>query len=128
RPRPVGRRRLRGRAARRRQGAPGGRARGRGGHLGCRPRTRRRPPGGRVVTGHGVRARVAALVMLGVGLLSWLLWSLVSGRGTLVPRPSWLAAVLLVAMAAFVVGFAWPVRSYLGGRGTRRLDPLRAAR
>lgn len=81
-----------------------------------------------MVTGHGVRARVAALVGLAVGLVSWLLWHLVTGEGTLVPRPSWLAAILLVGMSAFVVGFAWPVRSYLVGSSTRRLDPLRAAR
>lgn len=81
-----------------------------------------------MVTGHGVRARVAVLVGLVVGLVSWLLWHLITGGDTLVPRPSWLAAILLVGMAAFVVGFAWPVRAYLGGRSTRRLDPLRAAR
>lgn len=81
-----------------------------------------------MVTGHGVRVRVAALVGLGVGLASWLLWHLVTGGGTLVPRPSWLAAILLAGMAAFVVGFAWPVRAYLSGSSTRRLDPLRAAR
>lgn len=81
-----------------------------------------------MVSGHGVRARVAALVGLVVGLASWLIWHLVTGEGTLVPRPSWLAAVLLAGMSAFVVGFAWPVRSYLVGSSTRRLDPLRAAR
>lgn len=81
-----------------------------------------------MVTGHGVRVRVAVLVALAVGLVSWLLWNLVTGDGMLVPRPSWLAAGLLVGMAAFVVGFAWPVRSYLASRSTRRLDPLRAAR
>jgi len=81
-----------------------------------------------MVTGHGVRARVALLVAVVVGLASWLLWMLVTGEGSLVPRPSWLAAGLLVAMAAFVVGFAWPVRAYLAGSSTRRLDPLRAAR
>ena len=81
-----------------------------------------------MVNGHGVRARVAVLVTLVVGVASWLVWQLVTGEGTLVPRPSWLAAVLLVAMAAFVGGWAWPVRSYLAGRSTRRLDPLRAAR
>ncbi|MFC7489978.1 MULTISPECIES: DUF3180 domain-containing protein [unclassified Knoellia] len=80
------------------------------------------------MTGHGVRARVALAVSLGVGLVSWLLWHLVTAGGSLVPRPSWLAAGLLVAMAAFVVGFAWPVRAYLGARSTKRLDPLRAAR
>lgn len=81
-----------------------------------------------MVSGLGVRARVAALVALGVGLASWLLWHLVTGGGSLVPRPSWLAATLLVGMAAFVVGFAWPVRAYLSGRSRRGLDPLRAAR
>ncbi|KRE42389.1 hypothetical protein ASG74_08110 [Knoellia sp. Soil729] len=81
-----------------------------------------------MVTGHGVRARVAALVVVVIGVASWLLWMLVTGEGTLVPRPSWLAAGLLAAMAAFVIGFAWPVRSYLAGSSTRRLDPLRAAR
>jgi len=81
-----------------------------------------------MVTGHGVRARTAAVVALVVGFVSWLLWHLITGGGDLVPRPSWLAAVLLAGMAAFVVGFAWPVRAYLAGRSTRRLDPLRAAR
>lgn len=81
-----------------------------------------------MVTGHGVRARVAVLIALVVGLASWLLWQLVTGDGSLVPRPSWLAAILLAGMAAFVAGFAWPVRSYLLSRSTRRLDPLRAAR
>lgn len=81
-----------------------------------------------MVTGHGVRARVAVFVAVVIGLASWLLWMLVTGEGTLVPRPSWLAAALLAAMAAFVVGFAWPVRAYLAGSSTRRLDPLRAAR
>lgn len=80
------------------------------------------------MSSHGVRARVALLVMLVVGVASWLLWQLVTGEGTLVPRPSWLAAVLLVGMAAFVAGFAWPVRSYLAGRSKKRLDALRAAR
>lgn len=80
------------------------------------------------MTGHGVRARVAVLIALVVGLASWLLWQLVTGDGSLVPRPSWLAAILLAGMAAFVAGFAWPVRSYLLSRSTRRLDPLRAAR
>ncbi|WP_169743058.1 DUF3180 domain-containing protein [Knoellia subterranea] len=75
-----------------------------------------------------MRARSALLLGLVVGLASWLIWHLITREGTLVPRPSWLAAVLLVAMAAFVVGFAWPVRSYLAGRSTKRLDPLRAAR
>lgn len=81
-----------------------------------------------MVSHHGVRARLAVLVTLVVGGASWLLWHFVTAGGTLVPRPSWLAAVLLVGMAGFVVGFAWPVRSYLAGRSTRRLDPLRAAR
>ncbi|WP_353952672.1 DUF3180 domain-containing protein [Knoellia sp. S7-12] len=81
-----------------------------------------------MVTGHGVRARVAVLVSLVVGLVSWLVWHLVTSDGSLVPRPSWLAAILLAGMAAFVAGFAWPVRSYLLSRSTRRLDPLRAAR
>ena len=81
-----------------------------------------------MVTGHGVRVRTAILVGLVIGLASWLLWMLVTGEGRLVPRPSWLAAGLLAAMAAFVIGFAWPVRSYLAGGSKRRLDPLRAAR
>ncbi|PRY59291.1 uncharacterized protein DUF3180 [Knoellia remsis] len=81
-----------------------------------------------MVSGPGVRPRVALLVALVVGGASWVLWHFVTRGGTLVPRPSWLAAILLVAMAAFVAGFAWPVRAYLRGTSTRRLDPLRAAR
>ncbi|KGN40164.1 DUF3180 domain-containing protein [Knoellia aerolata] len=81
-----------------------------------------------MVTRRGVGPAVALLVALVVGGASWLLWQLTTGQGELVPRPSWLAALMLVAMAAFVVGFAWPVRAYLDGRSGRRLDPLRAAR
>ncbi|KGN32166.1 hypothetical protein N802_10550 [Knoellia sinensis KCTC 19936] len=81
-----------------------------------------------MVNGRGVRPGVALLVALVVGGGSWLLWQLITSERSLVPRPSWLAAVLLAAMAAFVVGFAWPVRSYLAGRSTRPFDPLRAAR
>ena len=81
-----------------------------------------------MVNGHGVRARAAILLALVVGAVSWVLWRLITAEGTLVPRPSWLAAVLLAGMAAFVVGFAWPVRAYLAGRSARPLDPLRAAR
>ncbi len=81
-----------------------------------------------MVTGRGVRPDTALLVALGVGGATWVLWQLTTGAGDLVPRPSWLAATLLVAMAAFVLGFAWPVRAYLAARSTRRLDPMRAAR
>ena len=55
------------------------------------------------MTGRGVRPGTALLVALGVGGASWLLWQLTTGEGDLVPRPSWLAATLLVAMAAFEV-------------------------
>ena len=78
--------------------------------------------------GSGVRARLAVLVGLVVGVLSWLIWRFYSDTGNLVPRPPVLAMLLLAVMAAFVAAWAWPVRRYLHGDATRPLDPLRAAR
>ncbi len=78
--------------------------------------------------GSGVRARLAVLVGLVVGVLSWLMWRFYADTGNLVPRPPALALALLAVMAAFVAAWAWPVRRYLRGDATRPLDPLRAAR
>ena len=76
----------------------------------------------------GVRARLAVLVGLVVALLSGLGWQLYADHtGSLVPQPPVIAMVLLVVMAAFVAGAAWPVRRYLHG-SLQRLDPIRAAR
>ncbi len=77
----------------------------------------------------GVRVRVAVLVGLVVAVLSGLGWQrYTTSSGSLVPRPPWLAIVLLLAMAGAVLILAWPIRRYLAGGATRPLDPLRAAR
>lgn len=64
-----------------------------------------------------------------VGLVvSLLVWSFVARGGGLVPAPPVLAAILLVVMGVAVLVVAWPIRRYLKGRATTRLDPLRATR
>ncbi len=77
----------------------------------------------------GVRIRLAVVVGLVVAVLSGLGWQrYTTSTGSLVPRPPWLAIVLLVAMGGAVLILAWPIRRYLRGGATRPLDPLRAAR
>lgn len=77
----------------------------------------------------GVRVRLVVIVGLVVTMLSGLGWQwYTTPTGSLVPRPPWLAMVLLVAMGGAVLLLAWPIRRYLAGGATRPLDPLRAAR
>lgn len=75
------------------------------------------------LTGRGLAG--AGLVGLVVALL---VWSFVARGGGLVPAPPVLAAVLLVVMGAAVLVVAWPIRRYLKGKATKRLDPMRATR
>ena len=74
--------------------------------------------------------RVQTLVIVGAvtGLISFVVFELITRSGTLTPRPSLLSGVLLVVMGGLVLWLARPVRRYLQGRATTALDPLRAAR
>ena len=74
--------------------------------------------------------RVPTLVLVGVlaATGSFLIGLAITRDGSLLPRPPWLAGVLLVVMAGLVVWLARPVRRYLEGRATVPLDPIQAAR
>jgi uncharacterized membrane protein len=75
-----------------------------------------------------IRVQTLALVAAVTGILGFGVFSTLTRSGSLVPRPSLLAGVLLVAMGGLVLGMARPVRRYLAGQAKGRLDPLRAAR
>ncbi len=75
-----------------------------------------------------IRVTTLALVAGVAGIISFVVFALVTRSGTLVPRPSLLSGVLLVVMGGLVLWLARPVRRYLQGRATTTLDPLRAAR
>ncbi len=62
------------------------------------------------------------------GLLSVIVWILVTGAGMLIPAPPWVALLVLVALAAGVLVVARPVRAYLKGTSRKPFDRLRAAR
>lgn len=76
----------------------------------------------------GVTVRHVALVALSLTAGSLLIWLVNRRSGGLVPPTSWLAISLLVLIAGLVVSATWPVHSYLRGKGSRPLDPLRATR
>ena len=75
-----------------------------------------------------IRVQTLVLVAAVTGIVGFGVFSLITRNGTLVPRPSLLSGVLLVAMGGLVLWLARPVRRYLQGRATTSLDPLRAAR
>lgn len=78
--------------------------------------------------GHGLRWSQLIAVAIVIGLLSWTGWRLYLNAGNLLVPASWVSPVLLVAMAALVVGAGLPVRRFLRGEATRTLSPIRAAR
>jgi Protein of unknown function (DUF3180) len=75
-----------------------------------------------------IRVHTLALVAAVTGVIGFAVFALLTRDGSLVPRPSLLAGVLLVVMGGLVLWMARPVRRYLAGRATGTLDPLRAAR
>ena len=75
-----------------------------------------------------IRLHTLVLVAAITGLLGFAVFAMITRGGSLVPRPSLLSGVLLVAMGGLVLWLARPVRRYLQGRATTSLDPLRAAR
>lgn len=75
-----------------------------------------------------IRVQTLALVAVVTGLIGFAVFSVLTRNGSLVPRPSLLAGVLLVAMGGLVLWMARPVRRYLAGQAKGTLDPLRAAR
>jgi hypothetical protein len=78
--------------------------------------------------GRGVRWSLLAMVALVVGVVSWVGWRFWLASGHLLGGASWVSAVLLVVMAALVIGAGLPVRRFLRGRATKPLSPIRAAR
>jgi hypothetical protein len=77
---------------------------------------------------HEFRVQTLLLVAAGAGVVSFVVYLLLTRDGSLVPRPPTLAGVLLLVMGGLVLWLARPVRRYLQGRATTSLDPLRAAR
>jgi hypothetical protein len=76
----------------------------------------------------GVRWSLLAMVVLVVGALSWVGWRFWLSSGHLLGGASWVSSILLVVMAALVIGAGLPVRRFLQGRATKPLSPIRAAR
>lgn len=76
----------------------------------------------------GITWGLAATVAVVVGGLSWIGWRLWMDTGAIPPPPPWVAGVVLLIAAGFVVWFGWAVRTYLKGRARRTLSPVRAAR
>lgn len=74
--------------------------------------------------------RVPTLLLVGVlaGAGGYLIGLAITRDGSLLPRPPWLAGLLLVVTAGLVLWLARPVRRYLEGRATVPLDPIQAAR
>lgn len=75
-----------------------------------------------------IRVQTLALVAAVAGIVSVAVFTLLTRDGSLVPRPSMLAGLLLLVMGGLVLWLARPIRRYLQGRATTPLDPLRAAR
>ena len=75
-----------------------------------------------------IRVKTLALLAAVAGIISFVVFELITRNGTLVPRPALLSGVLLVVIGGLVLWLARPVRRYLQGRATTTLDPLRAAR
>jgi uncharacterized protein DUF3180 len=78
--------------------------------------------------GRGLRWSQLVAIALLVGLLSWVGWRVYLDAGNLLGPASWISAILLVVMAALVVGAGLPVRRFLRGDVRRTLSPIRAAR
>jgi hypothetical protein len=78
--------------------------------------------------GRGLRWSQLVAIALIVGLISWVGWRLYLNAGNLLGPASWISAILLVAMAALVVGAGLPVRRFLRGEARKPLSPIRAAR
>jgi hypothetical protein len=75
-----------------------------------------------------IRVQTLVLVAAAAGLVSFVVFLLLTRDGSLAPRPPTLAGVLLLVMGGLVLWLARPVRRYLQGRATTPLDPVRAAR
>jgi hypothetical protein len=78
--------------------------------------------------GRGLRWPQLVAIALVVGVVSWIGWRLYLNAGHLLGPASWVSAVMLVAMAALVIGAGLPVRRFLRGEARKTLSPIRAAR
>src|SRR5436189_151689 len=71
-----------------------------------------------------IRIQTLLLVAAVTGIIGFAMFAAITRTGELVPRPSLLSGVLLVAMGGLVLWLARPVRRYLHGRATISLAPL----
>jgi hypothetical protein len=78
--------------------------------------------------GRGVSVRFLLLVGVAVTALAYLSMRVWTGRGGLLPQPSWGAVVVLVFMAVGVFFAGLPVRRFLRGQAKKTLNPMRAMR
>lgn len=78
--------------------------------------------------GRGLRWSQVIGVALAIGMLSWMGWRVYLNAGHLLGPGSWISSVLLLVMAALVIGAGLPVRRFLRGEATKPLSPIRAAR
>ena len=76
----------------------------------------------------GLRHRHLVTVLVGTVLVSAVVWHLFTRTGRMLHAPSWLTVVVLLVLAALVVGAGWQVRAYQRGDLKRPYNPLRAAR
>ncbi len=82
------------------------------------------------MTGSYRPARVRVALGLGAGAVAffWALLGLLDRSARTLPPLPWAAAVATAALAAVVVAFGLPVRRWVRGERTTRLDPLVAMR
>lgn len=73
------------------------------------------------------RWQAVVLAFLGAGMVGWLVWTTVIGRGGSPPIVPWTVAAVLVLLAAIVLWLGLAVRQYQRGKRPD-LDPIRAAR
>lgn len=81
-----------------------------------------------MTSGKGLSVGVVALVAAALTAVSTILWMWLTGRGDLVPSPSWFSVGIMLVLAGGILAFAWPVRAHVRRSAKRMLDPIRAAR
>ncbi|NHA69674.1 DUF3180 domain-containing protein [Phycicoccus flavus] len=76
----------------------------------------------------GVRTQTLVVTLAVTTVLGYVAGTVITRDGTLLQRPPWGAAVLLVVMGGLVLWLARPVRRHLRSGNRTSLDALRAAR
>lgn len=75
-----------------------------------------------------MRIRHIVIVAALVFTLAYAALRLITAHGGAMPTNGWIAAVVLVVLAALVLAAGWPVRAYLKGQAVVIPDPQRARR